>query len=384
MQARFRIVVFSLGLALTGSAAGAKADPPASETILERFKLAKGGAIVLIPIDLKGKIYPFALDTGCSGGVYDTTLAPFLGEAVSTQEARTSDGVIRVPLYAPPDAKLGRLSLRTDFPVITSDLSRLRDALGEEVYGCVGMDFLSQYVFRLDPDRGEVVFLRSPGPAPGERLPLTLKNNVPFVKVQISGLTDPELFLVDTGAASGGGTGLLRTEVYDALTKHGKIKPIDTALAVSLSGPSVRRRGRAAEIELAGNRHSDLIFTASGRNHLGLNYWSRYVATFDFAEGAVYLKRSTRFAQSDAHDLSGLTFVRRGGRVTVVDVKGGSPAAQAGVRPQDVILKVNGEKVEAPPLTAVRRLLAVKGAKISLLVGRGGEQLDVSFALPEE
>ncbi|MBX9628846.1 MAG: aspartyl protease family protein [Gemmataceae bacterium] len=390
MPSRTRLTAFSLAAALTATywistrpAAGPPPGAPAGEAVVERFTLAKGGLLLLVPVELKGKTYPFALDTGCSGCVYDSSLAPLLGEPVSTQEVRTADGIVRMPLYPPPDAKLGGMSLKTGSPVVTSDLRRLREGLGEEVYGCVGMDFLSRHVFRVDPDREEVVFLRSPGPAAGDRLPVTIKGNVPFVSVKIAGLAGPELFLVDTGAASGGGTGLLRAEAFDVLVKQDKVKPIDTALAVSLSGPSVRWRGRLAEMELAGHRHAGVIFTASGRNYLGLNYWSRYVATFDLAGGAIYLKKGSRYDQADTHDLSGLTVVRLAGRTTVVDVEAGSPAALAGVRPRDVIVKASGERVEGLPLAPVRRSLAVRGAKVSLTLERDGGEREVSFKLPD-
>lgn len=368
--------------AATASRAQPPAERPAPEAAVERLPLPRGGALLLVPVELKGKTYPFALDTGCSGSVYDAPLAPLLGEPISVQEVRTADGVIRVPLYRSPDARLGGLSLRTDSPVITADLRRLREALGEDVYGCVGMDVLARHVFRVDPDRGEVVFLRSAGPAAGDRLPTTIRNNVPFVRVGVAGLAEPQLFLVDTGCSPGGGTGLLEAETYNALARQGKIKPLDTALAGSLSGPSLRRRGRAAAVELAGHRHTDLIFSESQRNILGLGYWSRYVATFDFPGGSIYLKKAGRFDQPDTHDLSGLTFLRAGGRTVVVAVEEDSPAARAGVRPQDVILRVNGEKVEGVPLTPLRRLLAVRGAKVSLLLGRGGQEREVSFVLP--
>lgn len=369
--------------AATASRAQPPAERPAPEAVVERFPIPKGGALLLVPVELKGKTYRFALDTGCSGSVYDDSLAPLLGEPVSTQVVRTADGVVRRPLYPSPDARLGGLSLRTGSPVITTDLRRVREAVGEEVYGCVGMDFLSRHVFRVDPDKGEVVFLRSAGPAAGDRVPTTIRNNVPFVRARVAGLAEPETFLVDTGAYSGGGTGLLRAEAFDELVRRGKVTPIDTALSVSLSGQSVRRRGRAAEVELAGHRHPGLILTAAGRSYLGLNYWSRYVATFDFAAGSIYLRKGSRFDRPDGHDLSGLTFVRAGGRTTVVDVEAGSPAARAGVRPQDEILRVNGEKVGGVPLTAVRRLLAVTGATVTLGLDRGGEAREVSFVLPD-
>jgi hypothetical protein len=355
---------------------------PAPEDIVASFKLAQGGMLLLVPVELKGKTVLFALDTGASSCIYDTSLTPLLGEPIALQEVRTSDGVVQAPLFESPDAKLGGLSLWTGSPVITSDLRPMREGLGEEVYGCIGMDFLAKHVFRVDPDRGEIVFLRSPGSDPGRRVPTTIENKIPYVQVSFSGLAEPQPFLVDTGCAPGGGTGLMMPATFDALCGRDKIKPIDTALAVSLSGQTLRRRGRVTESELAGHRHSDLIFSMSQRNVLGVGYWSRYVTTFDFAAGAIYLKKSGRFDQPDTHDLSGLSIVRRYGVTLVVAVEEGSPAALAGIRPADRILKATGNKVEDMPLSAVRRLLAVRGAKVPLLLQRGEEGREVSLLLP--
>jgi hypothetical protein len=221
------------------------------------------------------------------------------------------------------------------------------------------------------------------GPDPGQGLPLTIENKVPHVRVRLAGLAEPVSFLIDTACVPGGGTGLLRTETYDALAKQNKITAVDVSLAASLSGQTVRQRGRVAEIELCGYRHSDLIFAVAQRDVLGVTYWSRYVTTFDVTGGSVYLKKSTRYDQRDAHDLSGLTIVRADGRTAVVGVDEASPAARVGVKPQDVILRVNGDRVDEMGLMTVRRLLATKGKKVTLVLGRASTEQEVSFALPE-
>jgi hypothetical protein len=374
------------GPALEPGAPGGPSRPrndPAADDVIERFDLAAGEPLLLVPVQLKGKTYRFALDTGSSNGVFDSSLAPLLGDPISIRDLRTTDGATRVPVFRSPDAKLGGLSLRTGEPVVAADLRGLREGLGVEVYGLVGMDFLGRSVFRFDPDRGEIVFLRSPGADPGRRLAATLEDKVPHVRVQLSGLAEPQSFLVDTGCAPGGGTGLLRADTFDALSGRGRISPIDTVQAASLAGQSVRRRGRVAEVGLNGHRHSGLIFSAAQRNVLGVNYWARYVATFDFAGGAVYLKKGGRFDRPDTHDLSGLSVVRVGGRTVVVAVDDGTPAARAGIRVRDVILKVNGANAGDMTLTAVRRLLAQKGTKVAVLLARGGEERETSVALPE-
>jgi hypothetical protein len=384
---RIGALFLSLVLSLTGGAVCAGAEPLDEklppEAVIERFPIAKGEALLALPVELKRKKFLFALDTGAASCVYDSSLIPLLGEPIQTRTVATSDGTARTQLFQPPDAKLGGLNLRAGRPVVAADLCRMREGTGQDVYGLIGMDFLAKHVVRIDPDLGEVVFLKSAGVEPRRRLPMTIENNLPYAQVKISGMDEPRPFLIDTGCSPGGGTGLMRVETFDALTKQGMIKPIGNAEAQSLSGMTLRRRGMVKEISLADHHHANLIFSASLRNILGMNYWARYVTTFDFPGGAIYLKRGSSYDQPDMHDMSGLTLVRAEGRTLVISVEEGSPSALAGISPQDAILKANGKAAEGLPLQALRLLLAEKGAKVALLLSRGGDKRNVSLALPK-
>jgi hypothetical protein len=387
MPSLLDFTVLWVAAALTIAAAAVRADPPSArpgaEAVLERFAVAQGGMLLLLPVELKGRKLSFAIDTGASSCVVDSSLTPLLGEPLRTEAVATSDGVARLQFFPPPEALVGRLSLRTGSPVIATDLRRLREISGEEVYGFIGMDFLAQHVLRIDPDRGEVTFLRSAGPEPGRRVPLAFEGNVPYVQVRLAGMDEPQPFLVDTGCSPGGGTGLLQAATFDALARGGQVKVTGRTAGQSLSGVAQRQRGRVREMTLADFRHADLIFSASQRNILGVTYWRRYVATFDFPAGAIYLRAAARLNQPDTQDLSGLTLARVGRRTLVEAVEEGSPAAVAGIRAQDVVLRVNGENAEGLSLTAVRQLLAVKGAKIVLLMRRGQDEREVPLVLLE-
>jgi hypothetical protein len=382
-----QFTVILVAAALNVEAAEVRADPPSAragaEAVLERFEVAKGGMLLLLPVELKGRKLSFAIDTGASSCIFDSSLTPLLGEPLRTEPVGTSDGVARIQFFHPPDAMLGRSSLRTGSPVIATDLRRLREISGEEVYGFIGMDFLAQHVVRIDPDRGEVAFLRSAGPEPGRRLPIAFVGNLPYVRVQLAGMDEPQPFLVDTGCSPGGGTGLLQAATFDALARGGQVKLTGRTVGQSLSGVTQRQRGKVREITLADFRHADLVFSASQRNILGVNYWLRYVATFDFPAGAIYLKAAARYDQPDTQDISGLTLVRVDRRTLIDAVEESSPAALAGIRAQDVVLRVNGENAEGLSLTSVHRLLAVKGAKVVLLLSRGQEEREVPLVLRE-
>lgn len=55
-----RLTFFSLAAALTTTAAARTETPPkgdAPEIVVERFPVAKGGTLLLVPVELKGKTF---------------------------------------------------------------------------------------------------------------------------------------------------------------------------------------------------------------------------------------------------------------------------------------------------------------------------------------
>jgi C-terminal processing protease CtpA/Prc len=75
--------------------------------------------------------------------------------------------------------------------------------------------------------------------------------------------------------------------------------------------------------------------------------------------------------------MSGLALSRINGSTLVDSVAEGSPAATAGLRPQDAILRVGNEDAAAMRLHTVRLLLCSEGKKVDLTVRREGEETRV-------
>jgi hypothetical protein len=384
-HARFAGLLLVVALT-TEAAAQPPNQPSAPEEVLERFPIQKG-ALLTVPVELQGKTYLFALDTGASRTVCDSSLAPLLGEPLGTEEILTALGTAAVPRYPPPGIRLGKLSLRKGDYVYATDLRRVREVSDTEVFGLLGMDVLRDHIFRVDPDRGEVVFLRSAGPDAGRRLPVTIGDasgpqsvgGIPYVEADVAGMVWPERFQIDTGMI-GFGSGDLRPEAYDVLVRLGQIKPVRNSLGLDLRGTAEKTpRGTITAVAVAGNRHTDLVFDKGTRNALGLSYWSRYAATFDFPGGGIYLKPSRGFDQPDRFNLSGLALQRVDGQMTVFAVFEETPAARAGIQAQDVILEIDGEKAETVRLNELEPALAEPGRTLRFLLARGGRTWEVSL-----
>jgi hypothetical protein len=388
MSIRLRLAVLLLPF-LPNTVAAQPPSQPTTEAVLERFAFRKGGPLI-VPVELHGRRYPFLLDTGASKTVYDTSLEPLIGEPLSTMEVQTANGKTVLRTYRPPDARLGTMPLAKGEYVLTTDLTGLRQASDEEIRGIVGMDFLAGHVFRVDPDRGEVVFLRSAAGATGQRLAVVLGDgsgpdslgDCPYVQAQVVGMVWPERFLVDTGGV-GFGSGDLRAEAYDLLLRLGELTPAGKQCNTDAAGTTIGLRGRVKALTVGANRHDALLFDRGMRNILGWSYWSRHIVTFDFPGRTILLQPGTHFSLSDLQDRSGLHLLRCAGRMTADLAEADTPAGRAGIQPLDVVLEVDGKKAEAVHLDEVRAALCEPGRTVRLLLTRDGRTWEATLQLPD-
>ena len=300
---------------LAASAATVRSDfeaPISPKNLLAEFDLAKTrGNVVILPVTIGAQTFNFCLDTGCTKTVFDRSLRPLLGAQLGSVTAGAQRGAIRVRLYAPPKLSLGQLAVELTSPVICTDLAVFRSVFGEPCDGILGLDVLSQFVLRLDVSGRKVCFLRSAEDACGE--PITLIQNEesadPVEKkygnyrtVAISAcLADGEsaLFTLDTGAANE--TLMANSKLFEELSKQNAIDNHRESYAVTLSGIYGATRGVLTSIKAGAFRHQQFSITTTGaKNKLGLDYFARYVATFDFPNHRLFLAPSSRFAISEA------------------------------------------------------------------------------------
>ena len=76
----------------SGSLAGTVSSDKKDPDLLEAFAIGQQGRVIILPVTIEGKDYPFVFDTGSSHVLYDTTLKPYLGKALSVEKAATAGG----------------------------------------------------------------------------------------------------------------------------------------------------------------------------------------------------------------------------------------------------------------------------------------------------
>jgi hypothetical protein len=234
------------------------------------------------------------VDTGTTKTTFDTSLKDWLGAQMGQ---RTFNGAHTAPTYEFPRCRIGSMELKSDGTVDALDLEQVRQACGQKVYGILGMDVLCQTILQVDPDQGAVRFLSKVPPGSGNSIAMIIPNNLklPTVKANVGDL-DERTFVIDTGC---GAVGSCSPEDFESLRKAHQLQVTGEHYVQRITGPIKLNFGRLSAIELGGFRHTGLVFAADPLmphlGILGLEYFARYVATFDFSHQKLYLRPARHF-----------------------------------------------------------------------------------------
>jgi hypothetical protein len=295
-----------------------------------------------------------------------------MGKSTGTRTLSSPAGPVELAFALPPVASVGRLPLPAS-AMIVFDLNALREVAGVDVRGILGMDFLSKYAVHLDFERGRLLLLRRARRDAGHRFPLRAGVGVPRVLVRLLEVGPPEWFVADTGCG-GPSSGSIAGDTYQLLLQFHLLVDAGKRTTTTAAGTGTRTVARLARLTIGPFEHRGLCFTRDASlSRLGLAFWSRYIVTFDFPAGVVYLRRGSRPDLPDDLDASGLRLIGRQGRTIVDSIARRSPAARAGIRKGDEVVSVDGRKSVVRNLSALNRLLCDEGRTLLLVVRRGEE-----------
>ena len=351
------------------------ARPP---RVLAEFDIFKDGDVLLLPVQFRGKEYLFALDTGAMNSIYDSTFRAQLGDPVRSAWVETARGSIQMPRFPAPEASVGKMSFRTNEPVLCTDLKACREESGHRIMGVIGLDFLRQHRIRINFDAGKLEFLDAVESAPGIPIPLVYPGQLFYVITSVAG--EEEKFMIDTGFW-GYTNGALTAKLFERLLTARKIKKVSKGRVLSAADDAEDQIGALGDFGIGPFAHRQLLFHQGQRNILGLCYLCRYIVTFDFPDQMMYLKKGKRFAQPDRHEQSGLSIVRVDGKTVVEFVDTGSPAARTGIQPKDILLKLDDLDAQKTRMQVLRQRLTRKGETVRLRLRRGEQQRELTLKL---
>jgi hypothetical protein len=394
------------------TAAAVEANPPGGAAHLavpksapHDFSIANGAAQASVPIQvsenhvyldvmLNGKgPFHFELDTG-GANVVDPAVCKKLGVArggsiqvtgVGSSSSASSLAVIKT-------LQVGNALVTNQVFVVLPIAKSLGMAHGMPMDGVIGYEVLSRFVTTFDYGNKKVVF-QLPGsytpPPDATVIPIALYGAQPQFACSIDNV--PATCTLDTGARD---SISLFTPFVEA---HPSVVPARlTAPGVNgfgVGGPHIGRLGRLQALSFGGVTLRDLVgdYTTQSKGGLAMPFiganvggavWKRFTMTLDYRQLTMTLTPNADFGMRDRWDRSGV-FLVNNGAIAIIDVRPGTPAANAGLAKGDAIVSVNGSS--GLSLRQVRELFSAEPGTVEHLVvkSKDGATRDINLTLED-
>ena len=273
------------------------------------------------------------------------------------------------------------------------DMPGFDDVEGVPVDGVLGVELFKRLVVQVDYASRELLLADSAtfvAPVAAASLPITFFGHFPGIAAQIDGVAGQ--FWLDTG--NRGGLVLLTPFVEEhGLAERYATSPL-TTIGWGVGGRAEGRLARGGRLVLGDvvvdspvlrlpvdNGGALAIRHVAG--NIGGEILRRFVVTFDYARRVVHLVANETAARPFDVDRSGLWINRHAQGVVVGAVMAGSPADEAGLRVDDVIVAIDRQAVAAIGLDTLRRRLAesLPGTRVVVDALRGDAKTQAALVL---
>lgn len=405
------IRTFAISLILLLFCCGIKAQPIGIDLLGNKdkielpFKYIQGFIVVDIEID-KTLPLKFIFDTGAEHTIMFHKIMADLIDMHYTKRIRILGSDISHDVHALIarniliDLKKG-VTVKRDILVLEDEISKLREAIGEEISGILGTSLFKGMVLSIDYKKKKIVIthpkeFKAPKPGSGYKAyDIDVVQNKAYLKAPVTlqnGNTISSTLLLDTGAAI--------PLLIHANTDSSLVLPdlvIDGRLGYGLGGPIKGFLGKVKKLDLDEYRF-DFVLTSfqdidlkniSGviiRNGiLGNKLLSRFKVIIDYFNKKLYLKPTRKYNANFKYDLSGLELIAFGKdfkSFSVSSVVKDSPADEADIRPGDKIKKIGWFGAKFYTLEKlIKKLESKPGKRIKLKIERDGETMTKIFYL---
>jgi PDZ domain/Aspartyl protease len=272
--------------------------------------------------------------------------------------------------------------------VMTEDVFNLSGYVGVPISGILGSEVFRSFVVTIHSDVSSLV-LTDPvtyRPPRGKRwssLPLSVENNKAYftARVQLNdSLTMPLKLVLDTGASHA-----LSLELDSDPRMVPPARRLPADLGRGLSGTVRGFLGRVPTLYLgrytmrsvltsfpdAVDVHRRIDVPRNG--NVGYELLKRFSLVIDYPHRRLLLRPNTKFREPFEHDMSGIDLLATGvdyHRFLVLRVMPDSPAATAGIEPDEELLSINFLPANTFSLTQLDRMLHSEDGRVLLLVLR--------------
>jgi len=375
-------------------AAGAKDYRFASGKPSEELPFEYRSRHIYLPARIAGRdgdLY-FLLDSGASMTVIDSAVAAGMGLPFGgTIPGAGAGGMADFHMTRVPGLIIGGIELSEQTAITFPIANILREIGNIEVGGVLGYDFLSRFVTRIDFERSTITFAEPDSFAPrgGERIvDAPLVHNIFTLPASLD--TTKAVFYLDTGANSS----ILHAGFAERTGIAGGRRTIPMGIR-GAGGDETASLCRFDSLGIGGFSIARPVFAiarsmkgigvlANVDGIVGNDILERFAVTLDYGRQRVLLEMNARFAGAFYPDRSGLQLARKeNGDVVVVAILPDSPAAGAGFRPGDVIVRIAGRR--AARFENIREIMSLfeakEGTRYVFEISRGGKISKLSLKL---
>ena len=377
--------------------------PPALQTsatspVSIPFELATRHIIVKVSVN-KSRPLSFVLDTGATAAIIRMDVAKELGLSLYGSANTGGAGAGRQSGQQVKNATWSLVGLDSfaDPLRLALPLPVLPVALGRDVDGIIGGEFIKQFVIELDYQaRSLTVHHRETFTysGRGETLPLDFNpDGHPVLQATVTasdGQTFDRRFMLDTGS----GMALILHSPFVAQQNlpGPQSKTIRAIGGAGAGGRTVGRLGRVAALQIGSFRIDSPITmfsedkagafaNASLAGNIGAQITSRFRLFLDYGRRRIILEPSPTFAEPFDRAFSGIALRAEGANYRsfrVVEVLEESPATEAGIAEGDLITAIDGRLTADLTLTAILEMLE-KPAAYELTIRRGEQTIKTTL-----
>jgi Aspartyl protease/PDZ domain len=390
--------LFLLVALVSASLCGAQTAAPATSTgpVTIPFELVTRHIVVRVKIN-DSRPLSFVFDTGDKVGIVDTDVAKELGLKLDGQLRIGGAGADTLPGSYVKEATwtlpgLGGFSQPVSIAI---PLSRMAARAGHDFDGIIGSDFIKQYVVEVDY-QNRVLKLhdrdRFSYSGAGESIPIQLNQmGYPLLDGEVTPANGESIkgkFVLDLG--SSGSLVLMSPIVTQHNLLSNGMKTIKAIGVGGAGGQSNGQIGRVRSLQVGKFTISNPITLfsedkagAMASNQLVGNIGQLIAGKFkvflDYGHLRIILEPNSTFAQPMDRATAGVVLTTEGkdyGTVRVMDVLENSPAAQAGIQKDDILVSVDGKPAAELKATKIAELFE-KPATYKLTIRRGEQTLQV-------
>ncbi len=283
--------------------------------------------------------------------------------------------------------------------VLDDDYFRFEEVAGLSVHGILGADVFRSLVVKINYERKVITLTKRQyfnPPDDYDNIPIEIDRSKPYLNTDLQIVRDSTIrvkLLLDSGAMV---ALIINTNTHPKL--HLPPNVLSGKLGAGLGGYLEGYIGRISLLDIGKRKIGEVIThyqdiseaidtsMLNGRNGIiGSQILDRFHVIIDYPKEMLYLKPNRKFEKEFEFDKSGLVIIAASARLNkflVHEVIPGSPAAEAGVLPNDRVTRINGMPPGMLSLPNINKMLRKKvGKRIRLRIKRDGKKMKFTFRL---